>query len=108
MVRDGERVRRRLGAMLRFKFEMEVEGRVGETEVECSKEATRRLLDCVWFWEDFRAMVVVIGVEILLVCIARNGFRSFNGEYDGFVGGAMDVGVVDACREGGVGGAEEK
>jgi hypothetical protein len=53
-------------------------------------------------------MVVVIGIEILLVCIARNGFRSLNGEYDGFVGGAMDVGVVDACREGGVGGAEEK
>ena len=68
----------------------------------------RRLLDCVAFWEDFSAMDVEAGIEIVLVWIVRNGFRSFNGECDRLVGAAMEVGVVEARREGGEGGAEEK
>ena len=45
--REGERVRRRLRFELRvrFKLEAEAEGRVGETEAECSKDAIRRLVD---------------------------------------------------------------
>jgi hypothetical protein len=67
MARDGERVRRRLRFKLRFRFRLEVEaeGWTGEVEAECSKDERRRLLDCGW--EDFRAMVVVIGIEIVRV-----------------------------------------
>jgi hypothetical protein len=67
MARDGERVRRRLrlGFKLRFRFEVEAEGRTGEVEAERSKDEMRRLLDCGW--EDFKAMVVVIGIEMVRV-----------------------------------------
>ncbi len=50
-------------------------------------------------------MVVVVGIEVVLVWIGRKGFLSLRGENDGFVGGAIDVGVVEA---GGETGAEEK
>jgi len=99
--REGERVRRRLRFELRvrFKLEVEAEGRVGETEVECSRDAMRRLLDWICELDGLRAMVVVVGIEVVRACIGRKGFLSFSGENDGFVGGAMDVGVVDARGE---------
>jgi hypothetical protein len=54
-----------LGFKLRFRFEVEAEGRTGEVEAERSKDEMRRLLDCGW--EDFKAMVVVIGIEMVRV-----------------------------------------
>ncbi len=83
-------MRRRLRFKFRFRFEVEQEGRVGDGSDSWSKEATRRLLDC----EFLRGMVV--GIEVLRVWIGRKGLRSLRGERGAFVGGAMEVGVVDA------------
>lgn len=86
---------------MRFRFEgwWEVDGRVGEAEVEM-----RRLLDCACEEESLRGMVV-LGIEMVRAWIGRKGFRSFKGEKEGLVGGAMDVGVGEARGEGG---ADEK
>jgi hypothetical protein len=88
-------MRRRLRFRLRFrfKFEVEAEGRVGEGSDSWSKEAMRRLLDC----EFLRGMV--IGMEVVRAWVGRKGFLSLRGDREGLVGGAMEVGVVEARGE---------
>ena len=93
------RRRLRFRLRLRFEIELEAEGRVGEGSDSWSKDAIRRLLDC----EFLRGTIV--GIEMVRVWIGRKGLRSLRGEKEGLVGGAMDVGVVEARGEMG---AEEK
>lgn len=59
----------------------------------------RRLLD----WEFLRG--IMVGIEVVRAWIGRKGLRSLRGEKEGLVGGAMEVGVVEA--RGDIG-AEEK